>query len=372
MTPTSRSTSTNQRSLQRLARFALLGAIAFGEAAFVSACGAQSSSNLSTDTGNPPAIEETALRVIKKDASSVIVSAEPGGVSPAGASVEVSNESSGDKASTKAKTDGSFEVTVPGNVTDSYTVKVTADGHSESLVLGPSEDPTTSLSGLVGHQYLLDSATRFTPVTGTQVQIQFSDTEFGLHAGCNSLGGDYSFCDGKLCIASFGTTDIGCQPDLQTQDTWLADFFTSKPELLRDGDQLTVKSSAATLLFLDREVANPDRPLTGRTWTVDTFISGGSASNRNLSMNPTLTFNDDGTFAVFSGCNNGSGMWTRDAAELTLSAVSSTERGCVDEGLAAAEADVQAVIKDGVLEVTIDAARLTLMRGDIGLAATTE
>jgi heat shock protein HslJ len=105
---------------------------------------------------------------------------------------------------------------------------------------------------------------------------------------------------------------------------------------------------------------------------VDTFIAGGGATNRPLSANPTLTFDADGTVHVFSGCNSGSGNFELEGTTLTLSEMTSTVKGCTDEAQQLAERDVQAVMSAGEVTIEIDAARLTLMRGELGLSATTE
>jgi heat shock protein HslJ len=124
------------------------------------------------------------------------------------------------------------------------------------------------------------------------------------------------------------------------------------------------------LVFLDREVADPDRPLTGRLWTVDTFIQGGAAGNFPLQSAPTLAFDEDGSLQVDSGCNTGSGKYTRSGDQLTLADLAYTEIAC-SGATAAAETMVQAVLRDGTLQLEIDRNRLTLQRGDVGLSATT-
>src|SRR5262245_63953243 len=45
------------------------------------------------------------------------------------------------------------------------------------------------------------------------------------------------------------------------------------------GDKLTLTSGTTVVSLQDREVAEPDLPLTGTTWTVDTLLAGGAASS---------------------------------------------------------------------------------------------
>jgi hypothetical protein len=56
----------------------------------------------------------------------------------------------------------------------------------------------------------------------------------------------------------------------------------------------------------------------------------------------------------------------------TFGIAAHTEEGCTDAGAMQVEANVQAVLGDGNVSFEIEAARLTLMRGDRGLSATTD
>jgi len=228
---------------------------------------------------------------------------------------------------------------------------------------------------LDGRTFLLESADGFTPVPDTTVRVDFDEEEgqpsFGFYADCNHHSGPYEVRDGRLVLLGFGSTEIGCEEPLSMQDSFLSDFFRAEPELQLEGDRLTFIGELATLVFLDREIADPDRPLTGHLWTVDTFITGDAASDVPLAEPPTVRFEPEGSVEVFSGCNAGTGSFAQTEGELTLSGMAYTEEGCTDPRAMQAEANVQAVLSDGTASFEIEAARLTLMRGDRGLSATT-
>ena len=206
----------------------------------------------------------------------------------------------------------------------------------------------------------------------TTIRLWFEESEFGFSADCNSHSGAYSLCGDSLCTQGLGSTEMGCSADLQAQDEWLASFFTASPKIELVGDQLTLSTSEATLVFLDREVADPDRPLTGRTWTIDTFIDGDAASNLPLQVPPTVEFADDGTFQAFTTCNTGTGAYVAEGTSLTLSEVAYSEEGCDASGSDTADVHVKSVLTDGVVTTEIEAARLTLMHGTLGISATTD
>jgi heat shock protein HslJ len=320
----------------------------------------------STDTGNPPFIEETEIRIVPSE-DAVRVSGASGAV-PAGAEVEVENLSTGESATTTAGDDGSFEVILTGSTADDYRVVVTSEGRSDSVTI---EGGGTSLEeALLDRSFLLESAVGYTPAPGTTISVSFGSEGFGFSAGCNSHFGEYTLCDGKLCIQGLGSTAIGCDAAHSAQDEWLATFFTSQPQIALDGDTLTFTGVAATLVFLDRELANPDRPLTGRVWTVDTIIDNGAASNVPVSTPPTLEFLDGGTLNVFSGCNDIVYSYQVAGAEITLSLVSSTRLAC--EGAAGALSAHVSEVLTGTVTFEIEAQRLTLMNGTIGLGAMTD
>ena len=147
-------------------------------------------------------------------------------------------------------------------------------------------------------------------------------------------------------------------------------FFTASPELSLAGATLSLRTAAASLELLDREVATPDLSLTGRQWMIDTLVQNGAASNIPGDILAVLSFDTDGKLSVFDGCNNGGANYTRSGQTLTLSSVSFDERAC--DGTRSTEAGIHAVIVAGELSFEIDANRLTLTRGGSGLSAVTE
>ncbi len=353
----SRIRSSRQRWLQAWLGLCLLGSLALG-------CGAQFDS---TDTGNPPVIIGQKLRLVPSDLGVVVVG-EPGAVTP-GAQVEVVNVSTNQSRTTTAASDGSFEVELQGTLADEYRVQANLGGQSSSTRLSSSG---TGPFGLAGLEFLLESSEGYTPVQGTTIRLWFEATEFGFGAGCNSHSGSYSSCGGRLCSPGLGSTEIGCAAPLQAQDEWLAAFLTASPILTHAAPRLTLGGAEATLEFLDRELANPDRPLSGRTWTIDTFIDGGAASSFPLQASPTVEFRDDRSLQVSTTCNVGEGTYTLGEGVLVLSNVAYSEEVCDPSGSVAARDRIMQVLTVGTVSYEIEAARLTILRGPLGLSATTD
>jgi len=180
---------------------------------------------------------------------------------------------------------------------------------------------------LDGRAFLYSSGQGFTPVAGSGVFLSFSDGRVSISADCNSAGGPYAVRGGRLVATELGQTERGCEPQLLAQDEVLVKFIASRPRLTLEGDTLTLAGDdGVTMVFLDREVADPDRPLSGTRWTVDSFIQGDGVSNVPLSADPTLLFRADGVVEINTLCNRGMGNYAVSGDEITLTGVTFTER----------------------------------------------
>lgn len=223
---------------------------------------------------------------------------------------------------------------------------------------------------LRGRTFLLQSSEGFQALPGTTVRLGFSDDDASFNAGCNSYSGPYQLKNGVLSVARFGSTEIGCDAPLHQQDDWIATFIEGGPRLTLRGNDLTLDGAGAKLVFLDRIVADPDRPLVGTPWTVDTYFSGGAASTFLVSKEPRFTLGIDGRVQIETACNTGTGAFVNAGAKLTLKNVAYTSNPCAGNERQA-DQQLQAVLADGELSVKIVADRLTLMRGELGVGART-
>ncbi|MBK7581153.1 MAG: META domain-containing protein [Myxococcales bacterium] len=224
---------------------------------------------------------------------------------------------------------------------------------------------------LAGREFLLDSAQGFEPVAGSTLSLKFKSGEVRFDAGCNLLNGSYSVSGGRLVVTHVGSTSMGCGPELGAQEDWFQAFMTSSPQMDLAGDFLTLTGAVATLVFLDREVADPDRPLAGPTWRIDTIFDNGMASGVFSDPARTLVFHQSGGVTVSAGCSSGGGAYVVQGAQIVLSGMAYSDEGCAG-ALPATDAQVQAVLSDGALSYEIDAARLRIQRGSTGIGAVTD
>ena len=240
------------------------------------------------------------------------------------------------------------------------------------LLAACSGNPAPGASnGLDGRAFLSTSVTDGGAdrplVDGTQIRISFDDGAIGASAGCNTIGGTYRIEDGVLVFEGGGMTEMGCDDARHAQDDWLSEFLGSRPTVTQSGSDLQLSSEGTVITFRDTEVAEPDLPLTGTTWTVDSLISGEAVSSVPNGAEATLTFTDDGRVEVNTGCNQGSGRFEVTNGTLRFVDVGVTEMACGGPG-GQLEAAVLPLLGADELSWAIDAGTLSLMAGNQGLA----
>lgn len=208
---------------------------------------------------------------------------------------------------------------------------------------------------------------------GSELRLTFADGQLGVEAGCNHLSATYRLDGDTLRAEAFAGTEMGCDPALMDQDAWIAEVLARPATVALAGPTLTLTAGATTLTLTDREVASPDATLVGPTWTLDTLLQGtggdGAASSVPEGVMATLTFADDGTYAVDTGCNSGSGTYAVEGDGLAVDPPALTRRGCPGPG-AEVEATLVALL-DGEVASEITEQRLTLTNGDRGAGFTT-
>lgn len=209
-------------------------------------------------------------------------------------------------------------------------------------------------------------------VAGTRIQLTFGASDLSANAGCNHLGGTYRIEGGKLIFENAGTTLMGCDAPLQEQDAWLMAFLGSKPDIRMVGTELSLEGGGKAIRLQDREVALPDLNLVGPTWTLDSILTGDAVTSAPADATATLVFHEGGTVDVAPGCNHGSTTWSTVGGGIVFGAIGLTKRAC---GGAAGPLEAQvlkvlqagAAAPNGAIAATIDADRLSLQIGGLGL-----
>ncbi len=229
-------------------------------------------------------------------------------------------------------------------------------------------------AGLAGRTFLSSGVTRagqpFALAPNTQIRLIFNaDGNLGASAGCNSIGGTWRLDGNALTFDGGGMTEMGCDEPRHAQDEWLVTFLASKPQVALTGNDLALKSGDTVISLVDREIAQPDLPLVGTTWTVTSIISGDAVSSIPDQAIATLQIAADGRVRINTGCNEAGGTVTVDRTSMQFVDLVTIDKAC--QGAAGQlEAAVVAVLNEDDLTWSIDASGLTIMAGGNGLQLT--
>jgi heat shock protein HslJ len=222
------------------------------------------------------------------------------------------------------------------------------------LVVSACGDDDTATSGgsdVWGRTFVTDGP--------PPLRVGFTDDhQVTAVAECNHLSANARIEDGVLTVDAMGGTEMGCDPDRHAYDEFLASFFQSSPTVALDGPMLTLTSGADTLVLTDREVADPDRPLTGTRWVVDGLIDGDSVSSMPAGAQEAFVVFSPGRVEGKTGCNSFGADTTVDGDRIEVQELVTTDVACGDVVMAVEQAMYAAL--HGTVTYEIDASRLTL------------
>jgi heat shock protein HslJ len=238
------------------------------------------------------------------------------------------------------------------------------DGAAESANAPTAED-------LSGRGFVSSDVTGYDLVEGSEITMNFLDDSVSVNAGCNTMNGGYEITDGTFVAGQFAMTMMACDDPLMAQDTWLSEFLASSPTIELDGSTLSFSGDEVTITLDEIEPA----ALVGTTWTVTGTVANEAVSSVPMEATASITIADDGTVAVDTGCNTGSGSVEVGDDTLTFGPIAITKRACADEAVNQLEAAVLAVLQ-GEVTYEIEGSNMSLRSGDgadeIGLELTTD
>lgn len=234
---------------------------------------------------------------------------------------------------------------------------------SPSPAPSPTPNPVPAV-GLTGRTFLSTGVTvdgaPFALVAGTRIRLTFSDANnLGGSAGCNIFGGTYVLDGNRIVWTGGGMTEMACDEPRMSQDDWLIAFLSSSPTFVLNGNDLTLTSGTTVVTLLDREIAEPDQPLAGPTWVLNSIVTGDAVSSVPAGVTATMVFKADGSVDIHYGCNSGGGRYAIDGDSITFSDLIQTEMACAGAA-GQVESAVIAVLTADSLTFTVDASSLTI------------
>lgn len=225
-----------------------------------------------------------------------------------------------------------------------------------------------SAEDLSGRGFVSSDVAGYDLVEGSEITMNFLDDSVSVNAGCNTMNGGFEIADGAFVADQFAMTMMACDGPLMDQDTWLAEFLASSPSISLDGSTLSFSGGEVTITLDEIEPA----ALVGTTWTVTGTVANEGVSSVPADSTASITIADDGTVAVNTGCNTGSGSVEIGDDTLTFGPIATTKMACPPEQTAL-EASVVSVLQ-GEVSYEISGSALSLRSGDgadeIGLELT--
>lgn len=228
-----------------------------------------------------------------------------------------------------------------------------------------SAAPEPPQADLLGRTFVSTSV-EGTPIPGggpLMVSFVAPDRIAGT-AGCNRATGTADFSNGTITTGPMATTMMACPGERGGSDAWLTGFFEANPAWALDGDTLRLRTADSTVTLLDRKVAQPDRPLTGTTWVVDSTISPTAVTSSRAieESSPTLQIASDGSVTGSTGCNTFTGTAQISGDTVTFGPLATTRMACAADVAEVERAVLTAL--DGSTTATVDSDRLRLMNAN--------
>lgn len=228
---------------------------------------------------------------------------------------------------------------------------------------GGSSTPAPTGQTVEGRTFLSTRVDGRTLVAGSVIRITFANGSLSATAGCNTMSGPYRIDRSTLVVAQLSTTEMGCAQDLMAQDQWVAGLLNGATMTL-DGNTLTLAANGVQVSFLDRVVADPDRPLVGTRWVVDGVIRGGTVSSVPAGLVASFTI-ANGMVSIEGGCNTGGGSVQITDTTIAFGPIGMTKKACPPPASVVELAVTQ--VASGTISYRIQAGTLTLDAGGVGL-----
>jgi heat shock protein HslJ len=156
---------------------------------------------------------------------------------------------------------------------------------------------------------------------------------------------------------------MGCSPELHAQDKMISDLLTADPRWDLNGDVLTLRTDTVQLTLQDQESADPDRPLAGTRWSVESTVDKDSVSSVPTKPGGVYLEFADGKVTGSTGCNRLGGNAVVNGDKIMFSNIFSTRRACSGD-LGTLERAVMKTLRDEVTyKITADRLELTTADG---------
>ncbi|MFC9297853.1 META domain-containing protein [Streptomyces sp. NPDC057011] len=160
-------------------------------------------------------------------------------------------------------------------------------------------------------------------------RVDLAEHEAKGNYGCNGFMAAVVFSGTSAVTVTPGpTTAMACENiEFETE---FAKLFKGRLTIDRGPDRLTLKTADGNTIAMTPKPPAADAPLTATQWTVESLISGETASSipAEAAGRARFTLAADGTASGVLGCNRFSAKATVEGSTLTFGPVTSTRMAC--------------------------------------------
>ncbi len=194
--------------------------------------------------------------------------------------------------------------------------------------------------------------------------ITLMRTEDGIGgiSACNNYGGGITIEGSTVTIGDLRQTLMACEPQaLMDLESAYTAALARVDTATADGAGLTLSGDGVTLTFAAR-APEPDAPLLGTTWMLDTIIANEAASTAVAGADGSMTIDTEGQINGTTGCNTFMGEIVVGDDAFEPAALASTRMAC-EPDVMNQEATVLRVLSEGP-SWSIEGPALTLTLDD--------
>ncbi|MEU0372969.1 META domain-containing protein [Streptomyces sp. NPDC006283] len=233
---------------------------------------------------------------------------------------------------------------------------------------GGSVQPDVPVNGV---HWSVDSVTvdgsKTEAPAGAHVEIDDKGRAGGNY-GCNHFGADVKIDGDTITVGPAEMTEMACDKKVQGfEEALRAAFAGTLKAKLTDG-RLTLTTETGDSIALTSE---PPSPLVGTKWTVNSLVSGKSATSlpAGTENKAHLTFGKDGSVSGSLGCNRFTSTAKVSGDSITLGRLASTRKLCQGPEMDL-ERELVKVLDEGTVKYELKHRSLTLTASNgKGLAA---
>ncbi|MFI2369993.1 META domain-containing protein [Streptomyces sp. NPDC018833] len=259
-----------------------------------------------------------------------------------------------------------YQLSIP--VTAVALLALSACGTEPGGGSGNSVAPDVPLTGV---RWSVDSVSvdgkKTAAPTDAYVEITDKGRAMGNY-GCNHFGADITIKGDTVTVGPGEMTEMGCDKKVQGFEDTLRAAFSGKLKAKVTDGRLTLTTEKGDAIAM---TAEQPAPLIGTRWTVDSLVSGETATSlpAGTEGKAHLTIAEDGTVGGSLGCNRFSSTAKVSGDSITLGRLASTRKLCPGPEMDL-ERELVKVLGQGTVKYEVKHRTLTLTASNgKGLAA---